>query len=116
MWKAAIAEELIHRKETGDHNDLCAVSVVRDTDTTTIGRVPRKISAVCSLFLRTRGTIQCQVMEARRFSADLPQEGLEIPCVLTLMGEPKDIMKVRQLLTLNKTTVGSAEESSRSGI
>lgn len=34
----------------------------------------------------------------RRYSADLPQGGLEIPCVLTFKGMPKDIEKVAKLL------------------
>ena len=86
-------------------NDLYALSVVRGTDNTTVGHVPRKISAVCSLFLCKGGTIQCQVTERGCFSADLPHGGLEIPCMLTFMGDPKEVAKVRKLLTLNKATV-----------
>ena len=41
----------------------------------------------------------------RHFSPDLPQGGLEIPCMLTFMGDPKEVAKVRKLLTLNKATV-----------
>lgn len=37
-------------------------------------------------------------MGSRRYSADLPQGGLEIPCVLTFKGMPKDIEKVAKLL------------------
>ena len=70
VWDAAIGEELLCRSEPANPNDLYAVSVVRGTDNTTVGHVPRKISAVCSLFLRKGGTIQCQVTERRRFSAD----------------------------------------------
>ena len=89
VWDAAIGEELLCRRETGNPNDLYAVSVVRGTDNTTVDHVPRKISVVRSLFLRKGGTIQCQVTEKRRFSADLPQGGLEIPCMLTFMGDQK---------------------------
>ena len=41
-----------------------------------VGHVPRKIAAVCSLFLRRRGIISCQIVGARRYSNDLPQGGL----------------------------------------
>ena len=41
----------------------------------------------------------------RHFSPDLPQGGLEIPCMLTFMGDPKEVAKVRKPLTLNKATV-----------
>ena len=51
----------------------------------TVGHVPRKISSVCSIFLRRGGSITCQVTGRRRFSEDLSQGGLEIPCVLKLI-------------------------------
>ncbi len=105
LWDAAIGEELLCRREAGIPNDFHAVSVVRGTDNTTVDHVPRKISAVCSPFLRKGGTIQCQVTERRHLSADLPQGGLKILCMLTFMGNPKEVAKVRKLLTLNKATV-----------
>lgn len=60
---------------------------------------------MCSLFLRKGGTIQCQVTERRHFSADLPQGSLEIPCMLTFMGDPNEVANARKLLTLNTATV-----------
>ena len=45
-----------------------------------VGHVPRKISAICSLFLRRGGRIQCEVTGTRQYSRDIPQGGLEIPC------------------------------------
>jgi len=64
----------------------------------------RYLRCVHALFLCKGGTIQCQVTERRHFSADLPQGGMEIPCMLTFMGDPKEVAKVRKLLTLNKAT------------
>jgi len=46
-----------------------------------VGHVPRKISSVCSLYIRRGGEIHCRVTSSRRFSADLEQEGLEVPIV-----------------------------------
>ena len=45
-----------------------------------VGHLLRKVSRLCSLFLRRGGTIDCIVTGARRRSADLPQDGLEVPC------------------------------------
>ena len=45
-----------------------------------VGHVPRALSAVCCLFLGKGGTIFCEVTGRRRFSAGLPQGGLEVPC------------------------------------
>ena len=60
----------------------------------TVGHLPRKISCVCSLFIRGGGAITCQVSGRRRHSADLPQGGLEIPWLLTFKGNKKEVEKL----------------------
>ena len=53
--------------------------------------LPRKVSRVCSIFLRREGCISCLVHGRRRYSEDLPQGGLEIPCRLDMFeGEVKE--------------------------
>ena len=47
-----------------------------------VGHVPKKITLICSLFLRRGGAIHCRVTGVRRYSADLQHGGLEIPCIL----------------------------------
>ena len=64
-----------------------------------VGHVPRKFS-ICSIFIRKGGTISCQVSGGRRYSADLPQGGLEIPCVLKFQGKVEDVNKVKKLAAL----------------
>ena len=66
----------------------------------TVGHLPKKISSVCSMFLLRGGTIHCQVTAPRRYSRDLPQGGLEIPCMLTFEGDRtrRDIVKARRLV------------------
>ena len=66
-----------------------------------MGHVPRKISSICSLFLRESGSIICHVTGSRQYSSDLPQGGLEIPCVLTFSWAAKDgdrLEKARRLI------------------
>ena len=61
--------------------------------------VPRKISAACSLFLEKEDTtITCTITGKRRYSTDLPQGGLEVPCVLNVRGRVKDVGKIVKLL------------------
>ena len=48
-----------------------AVAVIRSG--LVVGHLPKKISRVCSLFLRRGGTIYCIVTNTRRYSTDLPQ-------------------------------------------
>ena len=65
-----------------------------------IGHLPKKMSRVYSLFLRRGGDIPCTVTGRRRHSRDLPQGGLEIPCVIEPSNSVKlkEIAKVKQLL------------------
>ena len=44
------------------------------------------------------GTICCLVTGRRRFSSDLPQGGLEIPCKLKFQGESREIAKLKKLI------------------
>ena len=61
--------------------------------------VPRAISAVCSSFICRGGLILCRVSGSRRYSADLLQGGLEVPCVLTFqVSKIKDIGNAKNLI------------------
>ena len=72
-----------------------AVAVVKSG--TVVGRLPKKLSRIYSLFIRIGGVVRCRVAGRRRYSDDLPQGGLEIPCVLILDGKCKDLEKVKRL-------------------
>ena len=95
IWDAALGEQLSCSRETGNRQDPFAVAVVRSL--VTVGHVPKKISSVCSMFLLRGGTLRCRVTASRRYSGDLPQGGLEIPCMLTFEGGAKDIAKACEI-------------------
>ena len=57
IWCAAVGEELSCMREVENYRDPFAVAVVRSG--VIVGHVPRKISSVCSMFLRRGGTISC---------------------------------------------------------
>ena len=63
----------------------------------TVGHVP-KMSRLCMLLLERNGTILCTVTGPRRHSADLPQGGLELPCILTFSGDSSTVSKVQMIL------------------
>ena len=63
-------------------------------DGTIVGHNPRKISRICLLFLARGGAIVCTPTGGRRYSSDLPQGGLEIPCKLS---KSKEVQKVKTL-------------------
>ena len=85
IWNNPIAgEELPCYRELGNSHDPYAVAVKNffAGEQKVVGHVPRRISAICSLFIRRGGDIRCQVTGDRRYSSDLLQGGLEIPAVL----------------------------------
>jgi len=96
IWEASCGQTFPCLREEGNPFDPFAVSVVRTGDI--IGHVPRRISAACSLFLRNGGSIQCTVTGSRRYSRDLVQGGLEVPCKLTFKGEKRYVAKVEKLI------------------
>ena len=97
IWEAEMGEILACIREPSNVHDPYAVAVVRYS---IVGHVPRKFSSICSIFIRKGGTISCQVSGGRRYSADLPQGGLEIPCVLKFQGKVEDVNKVKKLAAL----------------
>ena len=64
----------------------------------TVGHLPKKISRMCSMFIQEGGEILCMVIGNRRYSSDLAQGGLEIPCTLLFCGEEKYIQKLKKLI------------------
>ena len=111
-------DHLLCQREIGNPKDTHAVAVkgniVGLDGTTTVGHVPKKISAICSIFIRRGGNINCVVNGARRFSADLPQGGLEIPCILNFTAQTQsEATKTERLIisALNVASVGISEEA-----
>ena len=99
FWTPVINEELVCAQESGNSHDPYAVAIKKGS--VVVGHVPRKISAICSLFLRVK-TITATVTDShRQYSNDLPQGGVEVPCVFKFCGEAKTIDKVRRLLPAN---------------
>ena len=83
MWDAKFGEQLECQRETGNPHDIFAVAVLKSC-TGVVGHISKEIS-ICSLFLRHGGpgqVIHCTVTSAKCYSADLQQQGLEIPCIL----------------------------------
>ena len=94
VWTPTVGEELPCRKEPGNIQDPFSVSIVNGTDV--VGHVPKKIS---SMFLQRGGTIVCEITSpSRRYSVDIPQGGLEIPCVLKFDEDEKDVTKIDILI------------------
>ena len=96
IWEAAVGETLNCAREVGNRSDTFAVAVIKGGDT--VGHVPRRISSICSIFMRNGGVISCEIIGSRGFSQDLPQGGLEVPCILEFVGTSKNIAKAKKLI------------------
>ena len=57
IWEAEVGENLTCIREPGNVRDPYAVAVTKPESSTIVGHVPRKMSAICSLFLRKGGSI-----------------------------------------------------------
>lgn len=96
IWTAAVGEVVVCSREQTNAADRYAVAVTKDE--VVVGHLPRKISKLCSLFLRRGGSMHCTVTGRRRYSADLPQGGLEVPCSLLFKAKANEIKKLKRLL------------------
>ena len=97
IWTPFIGETLLCEPEFGNIEDPYAVKIV-DSASVTIGHVPRKISTLCHMFLLRSGSIICQITGPRRYSIDLVQGGLEVPCNFIFTGFDRDIFKLKKLI------------------
>ena len=80
--------------ELANMHDPFAVKVMKAD--ATVGHLPKKISSTCSLFIMKGGVISCMVTDPnRKYSRDLAQGGLEVPCVITLRGTKELVDKVK---------------------
>ena len=85
VWESEVGEVLACEVEMNNIHDRNAIAVKKANDV--VGHLPKKISLICRLFLeREDSSIQCEVASTRRYSRDLPQGGLEIPCRLHFCG------------------------------
>ena len=96
IWEPTHGEELDCCSEIGNTSDPYAVSVMKGREV--VGHVPCKISRMCAVFMRNGGSIKCTVTVNRRYSCDLPQGGMEIPCLLRFFGQDKWLKKVSKLI------------------
>ena len=98
VWSAGVGEQLTCDREPGNRHDTFAVAVKKDE--VIVGHVPRCISPICYIFLCRGGTISCRVTGHRRYSANLAQGGMEIPCILTFQtGDAQYLDKIKKSLT-----------------
>ena len=94
VWTPVMGEILVCQRETSNTEDRYTIAVYKSEEV--VGHVPHKILFHCAAFVRRGGTIYCMDQGSRRYSSDLAQEGMEIPCKLTFKGPLKELQKVQK--------------------
>ena len=92
IWDAAVGEELECKRVRQPGGSLCCGSGQRRYDSWSC--TSEDFTVVLPVF-KHGGGITCQVIGAKRYSTDLPQRGLEVPCLLFFTGETKEISKLK---------------------
>ena len=110
IWTAVLGEVLLTQRELHNVTDRYAVAVKKHSGET-VGHLPRKISRLCSMFIGQGGDITCVVTGNRRYSSDLVQGGLEIPCSIIFRGKEKLISKIKRLQDLKKKLSAKLKET-----
>jgi hypothetical protein len=113
IWSGSVGEVLSCRQELRNAEDPFAIGVYKED--TLVGHVPRKFSCVFSLFLRRGGVIRSRVTGFRQYSRNLPQGGLELPCLYLFEGEASVIEKVRSRV-LSLTSPVTHLETASAGV
>ena len=91
VWTPVLDEELECMRDSANIMERYSVGTFKRN--VLVGHLPKKMSTLASLFIRRGGTITCKITSARkRHSSDLPQGGLEIPCVLIYSGKKRRLI------------------------
>ena len=80
-------------QEVGNSHDPQAVAIkkVIDGNLQVVGHIPRKISSICSIFIRRGGKITCRITRHRRYL-------LKVPCILTFTtASDKECSKTKKI-------------------
>ena len=97
VWVPVIDKTLSCCREVGNPHDPFAVKVIKAG--TTVGHLPKKNQLY---FFSVHVGWWVKVTNPHlRYSSDLVQGGLEIPCIVTLQGTKELIDKARKLLTIS---------------
>ena len=116
VWEPTIGEVLLCKRDVGNRYDTFAVAIKRNDSSEVVGHVPRFLSSICSIFIRRGGEIECRITGTRRYSADLPQGGMEVPCILIFKSQSiKECNKTENLIKSAKS-ISSEELPTTTGV
>ncbi len=98
VWDPQIGNRLETEIDEVNQHDRYAVGVL-DNGQDTVGHIPREISKICFYFKKRGGQIIAEVTNRRKRS-NVPNKGLEIPCIYEFI--PRNQRQLKQLIELIK--------------
>ena len=107
IWEATLGENLECQRESGNIHNINAVAVLKSG--LVVGHIPKRISFICSLFLRHGGSIHCIVSGAKRYSADLKWGGLEVSCILKFESDNLKLQNKTKKLVVSALSISHHE-------
>ena len=93
VWTPNTGEYLVRTREEENLQDHYVVTALKHDEI--IGYLPKTISTISSLFITCGSSIQCEVTYHRRYSRDLPQGGMDVPCKLHFYADGSELKKVK---------------------
>ena len=82
IWECPSEDDaLVCEREIGNTHDTHAVAIRKDIEgeARTVGHIPRKISSLCSIFIRRGGTICCKLTDIDAIPMIYHREGWKYP-------------------------------------
>ena len=95
-WTAVKGEELTCHREPANASNPFAVAVVKGSKIK--GHVPWFYSCMCNLLQHRGGSLSCCIIGNHRYSNDLPQGGLQLPCTSKFSASRELIKKIKHCL------------------
>ena len=105
VWKPTINVVLCCERDVGNNHNTFAVAIKNSCEV--VAHVTRFLSSICSIFIQRGGKIVCRIKGTRHYLVDLPQGGMEVPCVLIFKSQSiKECSKTEHLIKLAKNING----------
>ena len=110
VWTSYVGKVLSCAKEPRNPEDPYAVAT-KTTSGTVVGHVPCSLSCIFVTFLCHGRSISCTITGSRRYSSDLPQGGLELPCTYAFVSDNQRLLqKARKRLEEEGTRVANVTQ------
>ena len=101
IWNPQLGQMPLCERELGNPKDPYAIAVLT-VHTKNFQSSPQENIDCLFCASSKGGQITCVITASRRYSPDLTQGGLEVPCSLKFQGKQEELQKIKKLILLQK--------------